>query len=86
MVLFSGVITLYATRYDVIVYTRNNDEAYYNIVVDGTATVLYLQNGTWKAGGVPAELAERIGAYLPELPASSSSSAPTPTPAPSQNA
>lgn len=67
MVLFSGVITLYVTRYDVLVYNRNNDEPFYNILVNDVKTQLYFEHGGWKASGIQAELAARIGSYLPAL-------------------
>lgn len=71
MILFSGVITLYVTRYNVLVYSRTGNESYYNIAVNDMATRLYLQDGTtWKAEGISAELANRIGSYLPPLPVS----------------
>lgn len=65
MVLFSGIITLYVKRYDVLVYNRNNDEPFYNILVNDEKTQLYLENGCWVASGISAELAARIGSYLP---------------------
>lgn len=71
MILFSGVITLYVTRYNVLVYSRTGNESYYNIAVNDVPTRLYLQDGTaWKAEGISAELATRIGSYLPPLPVS----------------
>ncbi len=68
MVLFSGVITLYFIRYNVVVYTNSNNAPFYNITVNDLSTQLYFNDG-WKAEGITNELANRIGGYLPALQA-----------------